>query len=309
MWWRSGVSEVGRMADRISTIYLDRCRIDRHNQSITVATEVEEFRVPAATIACILLGPGTTVTHGAITLLADACVSVAWVGENGVRLYAAGTSTTRSSRVLETQARLVSRPSERIRVARAMYGLRFPDEDVSSMTMQQLLGREGTRVKRSYSAHAKRTGVAWDRRAYIPGKPMAVGDNVNRLLSAANAALYGISHAAIVGVGASPALGFVHTGSANSFVLDIADLYKTEITVPIAFDLAAQGLTAERDARLAVRDAVVEHSLMKRVVRDVLSLLSIEEDEVEEPPSMLWAGTPGTVSGGVNYDPTILRSI
>jgi CRISPR-associated protein Cas1 len=151
------------------------------------------------------------------------------------------------------QAYLVSRTRERLDVARRMYQMRFPDDDVTGLTMQQLRGREGARIKKVYRAESARTGVSWTGREYIPGRPLAAGDDVNRLLSAGHSCLYGMCHAAIVGLGASPALGFVHTGGATSFVLDIADLYKAEYTIPLAFDLAARRLNSERDARTAFR--------------------------------------------------------
>ncbi|WP_438948909.1 CRISPR-associated endonuclease Cas1 [Streptomyces mutabilis] len=120
---------------------------------------------------------------------------------------------------------------------------------------------------RHNAQHAERTGVPWTKRDYKPGDAFAAGDDVNRLLSAANPALYGVCHAAVTGLGASPAIGFVHTGNALSFVLDIADLYKAEFTIPLAFDLAAQGLTSERDARTALRDAAVRGKLLHQATR------------------------------------------
>jgi CRISPR-associated protein Cas1 len=150
-----------------------------------------------------------------------------------------------------------------------MYGMRFPDEDVTSATMQQLRGREGARVKKLYRHHSTRTGMPWNGRVYKPGQPFEAGDDVNRLLSAGHSCLYAVCHAAIIGLGASPGLGFVHTGGATSFVLDIADLYKADYTIPLAFDLAAAGRTSERDARTAFRDRVADGKLMAHVVRDI----------------------------------------
>jgi CRISPR-associated protein Cas1 len=184
-----------------------------------------------------------------------------------------------------------------------MYEMRFPGEDVSALAMQQLRGREGTRVRRLYRHHSERTGVAWSKRAYRPGDAFATGDDVNRLLSAANSCLYGLCHAAIVGVGASPGLGFIHTGSAISFVLDIADLYKAEFTIPLAFDLAAAGRTNERDMRLAFRDQLVDGRLLHRAIDDVRSLLGgAPRGEVEEEDQIaLWDDGGFEVPGGVNW--------
>ncbi len=217
-------------------------------------------------------------------------------------MYAAGLGPSRGTALLHRQAWLVTRTKERLAVARAMYGMRFPGEDVSHMTMQQLRGREGTRVRKLYQEHARRSGVPWTGREYRAGDAFAAGDDLNRLLSAANSAMYGICHAVIVGLGTSPGLGFVHTGSAVSFVLDIADLYKAEYTIPLAFDLAAQGLTEERDARLALRDQIAEKHLLDRVVRDIKTLLNPEGADIPDAEvNELWDEQVGAVAGGVNW--------
>ena len=217
-------------------------------------------------------------------------------------MYATGLGPSRGAELLMRQAYLVTRTKERLTVARRMYGLRFPDDDVSTATMQQLRGREGARVKKIYRAHAQRTGVAWNGREYKPGEPFAAGDDVNRLLSAGHSCLYGICHAAIVGLGASPALGFVHAGGATSFVLDIADLYKADYTIPLAFDLTAQGHTDERSARTAFRDRVADGGLMARVVRDIKDLLLGDGREISDQDSNhLWDESNGHVPGGINW--------
>lgn len=250
----------------------------------------------------MLIGPGTRVTSGAVRLLADSGTAVCWVGERGVRMYASGLGPSRGAGLLMRQAYLVTRTNERLAVARRMYGIRFPGDDVAGAAMQQLRGREGARVKKLYREHSTRTGVSWSGRAYKPGEPFAAGDDVNRLLSAGHTCLYGICHAAIVGIGASPALGFVHTGSATSFVLDIADLYKAEYTIPLAFDLAAAGRTDERDVRTAFRDKVADGRLMARVIRDIKELILGEgHDEDDEDALHLWDEFDGNVPGGTNW--------
>jgi CRISPR-associated protein Cas1 len=217
-------------------------------------------------------------------------------------MYAAGLGPSRGAELLMRQAYLVTRTKERLDVARRMYQMRFPDEDVSTATMQQLRGREGARVKRIYRAHSTRTGVAWTGREYKPGDAFAAGDDINRLLSAGHSCLYGICHAAIVGIGASPALGFVHTGGATSFVLDIADLYKADYTISLAFDLAAAGRVDERDARTAFRDKVADGHLMGRVIRDIKDLLLGEGREPDDTDAHhLWDEFDGHVPGGTNW--------
>jgi CRISPR-associated protein Cas1 len=275
MWWLANPQDLHRVSDRLSTVYVERCHIDRDENAVVLVNRERTVRIPAAMVASVLIGPGTRVTSGAVRLLADSGTAVCWVGEHGIRMYACGLGPSRGSELLMRQAYLVTRTKERLGVARRMYAMRFPEEgeDVATMTMQQLRGREGARVKRLYRAHSERTGVPWNGRAYKPGDAFAAGDDVNRLLSAGHSSLYGVCHAAIVGLGASPALGFVHTGTATSFVHDIADLYKAEFTIPLAFDLAARQQTSERDVRTAFRDHVADGQLMTRVVHDIKDLL------------------------------------
>lgn len=302
MWWLADPQDLHRIGDRVSSVYVERCHIDRDDNAVVLVNRERTVRVPAAMVATMLIGPGARITTAAVRLLADSGTALCWVGERGVRLYAAGIGPSRGSQLLLRQAYLVTRTKERLAVARHMYAMRFPGEDVSTLTMQQLRGREGARVKKIYRAHSARTGVPWDGRLYKPGQPFEAGDDVNRLLSAGHSCLYGVCHAAIVGLGASPGLGFVHTGGATSFVLDIADLYKAEHTIPLAFDLTAKGLTSERDVRTAFRDRVADGKLMTRIVQDIKTLLLSEGNEVvDQDAHELWDEALGSVPGGINW--------
>jgi CRISPR-associated protein Cas1 len=302
VWWLANPQDLHRISDRLSTVYVERCHIDRDDNAVVLVNRERTVRVPAAMVATVLIGPGTRITSGAVRLLADSGTALCWVGEHGVRMYASGLGPSRGSELLMRQAYLVTRAKERLGVARRMYAMRFPEEDdIGSMTMQQLRGREGSRVKRLYRAHSERTRVPWSGRVYKPGQPFEAGDDIN-LLSAGHSSLYGVCHAAIVGLGASAALGFVHTGTAISFVLDIADLYKAEYTIPLAFDLAAQKRATERDIRTAFRDQVADGKLMTRVVQDIKALLLGEGKEVsDEDSNSLWDDAEGLVPGGINW--------
>jgi CRISPR-associated protein Cas1 len=302
MWWLSNPQDLHRVEDRLSTVYVEKSHVDRDDNAVVLVNRERTVRIPAALVATVLLGPGTRITSAAVRLLADSGTAICWVGERGVRMYASGLGTSRGAELLMRQAYLVTRTKERLAVARAMYGMRFPDEDVDDLTMQQLRGREGARVKKIYREQATRTGVTWTGRDYKPGDAFAAGDDVNRMLSAGHSCLYGICHAAIVGIGASPALGFVHTGSATSFVMDIADLYKVEYTIPLAFDLAARGHTTERDARTAFRDLVADGALMGRIIHDIKTLLLGHGNDItDRDDNSLWDDTWGTVPGGINW--------
>jgi CRISPR-associated protein Cas1 len=300
------IADLSRAEDRISFLYLERSVIHRDSNAITATDDRGVVHIPAASIGVLLLGPGTSVTHQAIALLADHGATAVWVGERGVRYYAHGRSLSSSSRLLIAQAAAVSHRSRRLAVARTMYAMRFPGEDTSHLSMQQLRGKEGARVRRIYREHSQRTGVAWNQRDYDKAD-FASGDPINQALSAAHACLYGIVHAVIVAVGASPGLGFVHTGHERAFVYDIADLYKAEITIPIAFDLIAEGSTdVSADIRRRVRDRVHDGALLERCVRDIRMLLLRPElggeIEDEEDSVRLWDEGGFEVAGGRNYD-------
>lgn len=299
-------TELIRSSDRISFMYLERCVVHRDSNAITATDEEGTVHIPAAGVGVLLLGPGTSITHQAVTLMSDSGATVVWTGERGVRYYAHGQALAGSTRLLEAQAAAVSNTRSRLRVARAMYELRFPGEDVSALTMQQLRGREGARVRRAYREHAARTGVEWKGRSYDIND-WAGGDLVNQALSAANAALYGVVHAVIVGLGCSPGLGFIHTGHQRSFVYDIADLYKTEFSVPVAFDVAAENCSSvATETRRRVRDLVYDGKLLARCARDIQYLLLGEPerdpDEFADADLLsLWDDRGGTVPGGVAY--------
>ncbi|QQV00837.1 type I-E CRISPR-associated endonuclease Cas1 [Corynebacterium amycolatum] len=299
--------ELTRAEDRISFLYLEHCTIGRNSNSLTATDDQGVIHIPSAALGVLMLGPGTRVTHQAMVVIADAGSTIVWVGENGVRYYAHGRPIGRSTRLLEQQAKLVSNRKSRLDVAREMYGMRFADEDVTSLNMQQLRGREGARVRSVYREWSKITGVEWSRREYRPDD-FSDGTPINQALSAAHSCLYGVVHAVIVSLGMSPGLGFVHTGHDRAFVYDIADLYKADITIPVAFTVVS-GLGTEVDTqtlsttvRRHVRDRIREEKVTSRCVKD-LKLLMKEPLENEEFGEVieLWDYSRGTIKGGTNY--------
>jgi len=297
-------AELVRAGERISFLYVEHALLSRADNAITVKSSRGVVHVPAAQLSCVLIGPGCRVTHHAVMLLAESGSSAVWVGENGVRFYASGRGLTRSSRLLEAQASLVSNTRSRLRVARAMYEMRFPDEDVSTLTMQQLRGREGARVRAIYRRESVRTGVPWTRRDYRPDD-FEASDPVNKALSSANSALYGIVHSVVVAMGCAPGLGFVHSGGDRAFVHDIADLYKADTTIPVAFDVVAANVTdVGAHARRRMRDAIYEERILERCVRDVRYLLAGDQDDLNDEWAdviVLWDAAEGSVAAGRNY--------
>ncbi len=297
------------MRERISFLYLERCLINRQDSAITVTDLRGTVHIPAAALSVVMLGPGSNISHRAMELIGDTGASVIWVGERGVRYYAHGRPLTHSSQMLVAQAKLVSNTRSRLAVARRMYAKRFTEEDVGKLTMQQLRGREGARVRSIYRKNAKETGVTWSGREYDPND-FTAGDSVNMALSAAHACLYGVAHSVITALGCAPGLGFIHTGHERSFVYDLADLYKAEITIPIAFQVAAENPEdIGAVTRRTVRDAIADGRILIRMVKDIRDLLlGIAEDgssqEVAEIYSniiWLWDDQNGFVKNAVSY--------
>lgn len=297
------LADLVRADERISFLYFERCIVNQAENAITITDDEGTIRIPVATLGVLMLGPGTTISHKAMASIGENGASVVWVGERGVRMYASGRPLTHSSRLLMRQAKLVSNTRTRLAVARRMYQMRFPDEDVSSLTMQQLRGREGARIRRVYRHWSRETGVEWKRREFDP-EDYDAGSEINKALSAAHFCLYGIAHAVIVSLGCSPGLGFVHTGHERSFVYDIADLYKAELSIPVAFETAAACPEDVGSAtRKNMRDALYDLSIMKRMVADITGLLSSDDvtDDDFADDLKLWDEKNGEVAAGRQY--------
>ena len=299
---KPGIKALPHIDDRITFVYLERCKINRDEGAITVKDMSGTTYIPAAMISSLLLGPGTDISHRAMELIGDAGVTVIWVGEHGVRYYASGKALTNHSTLLLKQAEYVSNEKKHIKVARKMYQLRFPDEDVSKLTMQQLRGREGSRIRNLYRQLSKQWDVEWNGRVYKPGD-YEKSDPINQSLSAGNACLYGLAHAVITALACSPGLGFIHVGHELSFVYDIADLYKAEVTIPTAFEIAS---TTKEDignvTRRKVRDILKSGKILDRMVRDIKYLFS-EDDILEDYSSTLylWDNLKGEQKHGISY--------
>ena len=299
---RPSIQALPQISDRLTFLYLEHCNLTREDSAILVRDEKGTVRIPAAAITVLLLGPGTTVTHRAVELIGDAGVGIVWVGEHGVRFYASGRPLTHRAHLLMKQAEFVSNKRLHLIVVRKMYQLRFPDEDVSNLTTQQLRGREGSRVRKIYRTAAEEWNITWNGREY-DSDDFESSDLVNQALSAGHACLYGLAHSVIMALGCSAGLGFIHVGHERSFVYDIADLYKTEVTIPIAFEVASQAPTdLPSVVRRKVRDKMASMKLLERMVKDIRYLLSDEGDEQPEVDvTYLWDTKDGIISNGHNY--------
>lgn len=297
-----------KVRDSYSYLYVEHCKIEQDAKAIAFFDADGKTSVPCANLTTLLIGPGSTITHSAIKTLADNGCLVMWSGEGAVRFYAQGVGETRSSRRLLRQAYLSSLPSLRLKVVRRMYEMRFEEKLPDDLTLQQIRGREGVRVRTAYSQASSTFGVPWTGRSFNRDN-WTESDPVNRALSCANSCLYGICHAAIVSAGYSTALGFIHTGKMLSFVYDIADLYKADLTIPLAFQIVKDGEhDLESRTRHFLRDRFHEHRFLSRIIPDIEHALDVNTDDAEVEfdledgsPGGLWNGGDRSVPGGVNW--------
>ncbi len=295
--------ELPKLRDSVSYLYVEHAVIERDDSSIIVLREDGKLPVPVASTTCLLLGPGTRITHAAIRAAAENGCLIVWCGEGASRFYACGMGETRSAENLLLQARLCADPAAHLAVVRRMYELRFPSVKTDGLTLRQIRGLEGVRVKQTYKMEAKRTGVTWSARDYKQTSWDA-SDDINRALSAANAILYGVCHAAIVSLGFSPGLGFVHTGKQLSFTYDIADLYKTETTIPAAFEAVRD----QKDELLPLvrsytRKRLQRAGILKRIADDLEWIFNVplpEEHDNAGEVGDIW-DEDGEIPGGLNY--------
>ncbi|MEA1064183.1 type I-E CRISPR-associated endonuclease Cas1e [Erwinia sp. HR93] len=272
------------MKDRTSMIFLEYGQVDVIDGAfVLVDKNGVRTHIPVGSVACIMLEPGTRVSHAAIKLAAMTGTLLVWVGEAGVRLYASGQpGGARADRLLY-QARLALDEDLRLKVVRKMFELRFGEPAPARRSVEQLRGIEGARVRETYKLLAKRYGVKWQGRRYDP-KDWEKGDVVNQCVSAATSCLYGITEAAVLAAGYAPAIGFVHSGKPLSFVYDIADIIKFDGVVPAAFQIAARHpLRPDKDVRLACRDIFRSQKTLARLIPLIEEVLAAGEIPLPEP--------------------------
>lgn len=272
--------------DRVSMVFVYYGRIDVRDGAFVVIDEKngERKHIPVGSVACLMLEPGTRISHAAVKLAAVAGTLLIWVGEAGVRLYSSGQPGGARSDKLLYQARLALDEQLRLKVVRKMFEMRFGEKPPERRSVEQLRGIEGARVKKMYELMAEQYGVKWYGRFYDP-KDWSRGDVANQCLSAATSCLYGVSEAAVLAAGYAPAVGFLHSGKPLSFVYDIADIYKFETVVPVAFKIAAKNPSQpEREVRIACRDIFRETRLLKRIIPGIEEILAAGEIQPPPPP-------------------------
>lgn len=271
--------------ERLSVLFVEKGNLDVLDGAFVVVDKTGvRTHVPIGGVACLMLEPGTRVSHAAAALAARVGTLLVWVGEAGVRLYSSGQpGGARSDRLLY-QAQLALDPVLRLKVVRKMYAVRFGEEPPTRRSVDQLRGIEGARVREMYKRIAVKYGVEWKVRNYDTSD-WNKGDLPNRCLSAATACLYGVTEAAVLAAGYAPAVGFIHTGKPLSFVYDIADVYKFETVVPVAFRVASKKHgNSEQAVRLGCRDIFRETRLLERIIPDIEVILAAGEIKPPESP-------------------------
>lgn len=273
------------MKERVTLLFIEYGQIDVLDGAFVVIDKNGvRTHIPIGSVACLMLEPGTRVSHAAAALAARVGTLLVWVGEAGVRLYASGQpGGARADRLLY-QARLALDDAARLKVVRKMYELRFGEKSPERRSVDQLRGIEGVRVRKMYQLLAQRHGLKWSKRNYDP-KNWENSDMLNRCISAANACLYGITEAAVLAAGYAPAVGFIHTGKPLSFIYDIADLFKFDTVTPAAFQIAAKDpREPERMVRRACRDIFRQTNLLKKIIPSIEEVLAAGELKPPSPP-------------------------
>lgn len=251
-------------ADRHGLIWLSRGRLFVEDGTLRfVCTQSDDldagdYAIPYQNVSLILLGPGTTVSHDALRILARHGTLLAAVGEGGTKFYTAPPMGQGRSKVARAHARLWADESERLSLARRMYAFRFgkilPHKDIAV-----LRGIEGSRMKETYRITADRFRVPWEGRRYNRDRPDDA-DIPNQAINHAATFVESAADVAVAAVGALPPLGFIHEDSSNAFTLDIADLFRAEITIPLAFRVARKVLD---DNRLSLERTLRKEAAME----------------------------------------------
>lgn len=231
-------------ADRNGLMWLARGKLSVEDGCLRFVTagfeDLKEgvYQIAFQNLSFILLGPGSTVSHDALRLLARHKTGLLAVGENGVRFYASMPFGPDNSTLARKQAMLWADEDLRAEVARAMYVMRFgTGRKVSTLPkdLNALRGLEGQRVRALYKKLAQRYGLTWTGRRYDRQNPEKT-DAINQAVNHAATAVKAAAMIAVSITGTIPSLGFVHEASGQSFALDIADLYRGELVLPIAFE-------------------------------------------------------------------------
>ena len=246
-----------------------------------------EYGIPFQTLSMILLGPGSTVSHDALRLMARHGTALVAVGEDGVRCYTAPPLMPDSSEIARRQMRAWGDPDgSRITIARRMYAMRL-GELVPHTAIDILRGIEGARMRQTYKNLAQQYGIQWRGRRYDRNKPLEA-DIPNQAINHASVAVTSAAVIAVMAVGAIPQLGFIHEHSGEAFALDIADLFRDTVLLPAAFKsakavMADPKLDIERQARRTAGEMLRSERVVSKMI-DRIKKLFEDVDPIQELP-------------------------
>lgn len=276
---KTTLANLPRIRDRYPFIYLEHGRLEIDDSSVKwISADREVIRLPAAIIKTILLGPGTTITHEAVKILATLNTTVCWVGDDSMLFYAVGQTPTNNTYNLKKQIQLSADPARALEVAKRMFHYRFPEVDLKSKTLKELMAMEGQRIRNLYAELARKYFVSWKGRSYTPGK-FELSDVTNKLITASSAALYSLISSIVHSLGFSPSIGFIHSGSPLPFVYDLADLYKENLVFDLAFALTVNmaGVYDRYAAMDAFKQRVLDMDFMVKCPDDIFKILGIKK--------------------------------
>lgn len=270
-------------ADRAGLLYLERGHLAVREGTLHFVAaagpqlDPGDYDIPPQTVSCIMLGPGTTVSHDALRLLVNYGTGLLAVGEGAVRLYASMPFGPDASALARRQAELWSAPELRRLIARRMYGWRFGDV-LPSTDIAVLRGIEGARMKELYKLLAQKYRITWRGRRYDRARPDAA-DAPNQAINHAATAVEAAAMVAVAATGTIPQLGFIHEDSGISFVLDVADLYRATVTLPVAFEAVGlvrnrPELTLDRAVRKLARKRFDRMKLIPAMIERIKELFS-----------------------------------
>ncbi|MCS6803421.1 MAG: type I-E CRISPR-associated endonuclease Cas1e [Dehalococcoidia bacterium] len=275
-------------ADRHGLLWLEYGRLSVEDGTLRFLAaksdlfEAGDYAIPYQGISMILLGPGTSLTHDVFRLCARHGTLLAAVGEGGVKLYTAPPMGQGRSDVARIHAERWADPRRRLDTARRLYAWRFgrvlPHRDIET-----LRGIEGARLKESYRLVAERFGIVWHGRWYDRNQPLAA-DLPNQAINHAATFVEAAAEIAVAAVCALPPLGFIHEDSSIAFTLDIADLWRVDLTLPLAFAavrayLDGKSESLEREVRYRAALAFRREKLIPRMIERIKQLFDIDDGD------------------------------
>ncbi len=291
---------LARINKRISFIYIEHAKISCKQKALIADTHDGIFIIPCGSLMTLLLGPGTSITHDAMSLIGDSGMCLVWISEHSFKTYAYGEPLISSDKLVLKQAKAIVTPRKHLEIARKMYQMRFPNDDFKGLSIAKMRSKEGTRMKQIYQKYADQYNIKWFGRKYDPQNYYA-SDPINQAITSANQMLYGICSAVILALGLSPALGFIHVGTNKALVYDISDLYKATISIPIAFKTVKEaGTDFYKVLRENMYDKIQAKDLLATIIHDIFVLLNIKQPDLIVKLS-LWDNIQDLQKAGIQY--------